>query len=80
MQFFGKRAKDVVTGFSGVAIGYCQYQTGCNQVLIAPRVSKDGEFQESRWFDEQRVKVTSGGSVRLDNAGSPGPDRPAPRK
>jgi hypothetical protein len=80
MEWFGKKAKDIVTGFSGVAIGYCQYNTGCNQVLIAPGVSKEGEFRNSQWFDEQRVKFVAGKRITVDNAGLTGPDRVAPKK
>lgn len=81
MELFGKKAKDIITGFEGIAIGYCQYNTGCNQILIAPSVSKTGEFMESRWFDEQRVKFISGGKrITVDNAGLTGPDLSAPTK
>jgi hypothetical protein len=80
MDWFGKKAKDVVTGFSGIAIGYCQYNTGCNQILIAPGISKDGTFQESRWFDEQRVKFIPGKQLVINNAGLTGHDLIAPVK
>lgn len=80
MVWFGKKAKDKVTGFSGTAIGYCQYSTGCNQILIAPEVSKDGTFQESRWFDEQRIQFIPGKRLVIDNRGMTGPDAAAPVK
>ncbi len=80
MKWFGKKTKDTITGFSGVAIGYCQYSTGCNQILIAPSTSKDGEFRESNWFDEQRVEFLPGKKVVINNGNTPGPDRVAPTK
>lgn len=80
MEWFGKKAKDKITGFSGIAIGYCQYNTGCNQILIAPSIAKDGEFRESRWFDEQRVVFFRGKKIVVDNGNTPGPDLAAPTK
>jgi hypothetical protein len=34
----GVTAKDLVTGFEGKVLGLCQYITGCNQVLIQPKL------------------------------------------
>lgn len=75
----GKTYTDQVTGFRGVATGYVQYLTGCNQVLLIPKVDKDGKVREGQWFDEQRmVEVKSAKPIVLDNRGRPGPDMPPP--
>lgn len=50
-------AKDKITGFKGTVIGYCTYSTGCDQYLLSPPVSNDGDFKDSRWFDEARLVV-----------------------
>ena len=74
----GRRVKDRITGFEGVVTGYCEYITGCNQALIAPPTKDDGEFVESRWFDEQRLVQLGDEVITLDNGSHPGPDKPAP--
>jgi len=77
----GKTLKDRITGFQGVATGYVSYLTGCNQVLLAPKVKEDGTLPDSSWFDEQRLEVVEGiAAITLDNGESPGADRPAPRR
>lgn len=71
---------DKITGFNGVATGYVQYLTGCNQVLLAPRSGADGAFRSSEWFDQQRLDVQSDRVVALDNGATPGCDRAAPKR
>lgn len=53
----GQKAKDKVTGFSGRITGRTTYLTGCDQYLIQPTAKSEGEFQDARWFDEQRLSV-----------------------
>lgn len=60
----GLTMKDVVTGFEGVAIGYVQYLTGCNQVLLTPKVNSKSKG-DACWFDESRLKVLSKPRVEL---------------
>jgi len=74
----GRTYKDVITGFFGVATGFCEYISGCNQVLLSPLLDNDGKFREPRWFDVQRVRALSDVTIVLDNAQTPGPDIPAP--
>jgi len=75
----GATYRDVITGFVGIAIGYVQYLTGCNQALVQPEA--DGkDFKESYWLDEQRLERVGGrGVIELDNRTSPGFDK-APSK
>lgn len=70
---FGKEVTDSVTGFTGVIIGHCVYMTGCEQVLLAPKVTESGDFRDSHWFDIDRVFIDT--SKRTN-----GSDRPAPKK
>ncbi len=71
---------DKVTGFRGVAVGRVEYLTGCNQVLLVPRVDKDGKEVESKWLDEQRLDVDeSAAPIQLNNEQTPGFDAPAPK-
>lgn len=75
----GVTARDKITGFEGVVTGMAYYLTGCHQVLLQPAMS-EGKWVESHWFDLQRLEVTNGEVVVLDNAETPGFDREAPRR
>ncbi|MCF6304379.1 MAG: hypothetical protein L3J33_03295 [Rhodobacteraceae bacterium] len=54
-KFFEKQVTDTVTGFTGTCIGLCQYTTGSDQYLIAPRIGSDRLYRDSHWFDVGRV-------------------------
>lgn len=72
-KHLGKKYKDKITKFSGVCTGFCEYLTGCNQLLIQPESEKD-----SRWIDAQRLEQVGKSQVSLDNSKSPGFDKQAP--
>ena len=79
----GQKVKDVITGFVGMVTGRCEYITGCNQVLVQPEVKEPGkgtEFQEPRWFDEDRCEVFDIPKFVLPAKTAPGFDKPAPVK
>jgi hypothetical protein len=73
----GQKVKDLVTGFEGIVTGRVEYLTGCNQVLVTPRVKDGGDAIEARWFDEDRVEVTEAQPIRLPHTAN-GADKPAP--
>lgn len=75
----GASYQDRVTGFKGIAVGRVEYLTGCNQVLLVPKVGADGAHRDSHWFDEQRVERDGTELVTLDNGTTPGADKPAPK-
>jgi hypothetical protein len=75
---FGKKYEDKVTGFIGTCIGYCQYITGCNQVLLAPKTDNPNKKPDGEWIDEQRLIVLNGEALVIDNGLNPGCDKPAP--
>lgn len=55
----GSRAKDAVTGFSGIVTGYCRHLTGCDTYGLDPGVDKEGKLSDNRimWFDVNRLIV-----------------------
>lgn len=75
----GHTYRDRVTGFIGVAIGYVQYITGCNQALLSPPVGTDGSLRDSNWFDVQRLEQTDAPALVLDNGEHPGFEKAPPR-
>ncbi|KKL96597.1 hypothetical protein LCGC14_1842870 [marine sediment metagenome] len=84
MRFeLGKEAKDVITGFKGLIVGYVEYLTGCNQYLVTPPVDKEGKHVDSQWFDENRIElVGTEKAIVLDpkKEKANGPCEPAPIK
>ena len=53
---FGKKGKDIITGFEGIITGKVDYITGCSQYLIAP-ISVNNDAKENRWIDVDRVEI-----------------------
>lgn len=81
MIILGAAYIDKITGFRGVATGYVQYISGCNQALLAPQVGDDGGLRDSQWFDLQRLEPVVGWvPIQLDNGATPGADRAAPKR
>jgi hypothetical protein len=77
----GSTMRDTITGFAGAVTGRAEYITGCNQVLLQPKVKDDGSLNESAWFDEQRLEPVAGvARIKLDNGATPGCDKPAPKR
>lgn len=75
MNKLGKQAKDKVTGFEGIITSKHIYLTGCSQYGIQPKVDKDGNVPDIRYFDEGRVEITGDGiTVEEVVAGEPGCD------
>ena len=80
-EVLGTEVKDRVTGFQGIATGYVSYLTGCDQILITPKVDKEGKLIEANWYDINRVdSVEDGRKVNVDTSKEQGPDKPAPVK
>lgn len=79
MKKLGLTYRDRITGFAGVATGYVQYITGCNQMLLAPPAT-DGVMKDSQWLDEQRLEEMGALPIELDNGDTPGCDRAPPRR
>ena len=76
----GKTYRDIITGYSGICIGRCQYITGCDQALLVPPVNPDGVKYDGTWFDVQRLKDTGAEKIELDNGKISGSDIQAPIK
>ncbi len=75
----GYTFKDKITGFIGVAVARVEYISGCNQLLLSPKVV-DNKANEAHWFDEQRCEVnTTEDRVVLENGEAPGFDSAAPK-
>ena len=83
-ELFGKNAKDIITGFTGIITGRCEYISGCTQLLLQPTIDGSGSYREGQWFDESRISINEEvETVRLPAekvALNPGPDKAAPKR
>jgi len=72
----GKKYRDRVTGFEGVATSRTTYISGCVHVGLQPPVDKDGKIPSVEYFDEERIDPES----EIDKGGPadhpPQPARP----
>ena len=69
----GSKAKDKITGFTGIIAARSNHITGCDTYGLCPEVDKDGKTRDWGWFDEQRLEIIDPVDVlSLDNSGRPG--------
>jgi hypothetical protein len=68
----GDACKDIISGFSGICTGICEYLYSCTRVLLAPRECRkdSGNLKEAVWFDEPQVETTKGDAIKRNT--SPG--------
>ncbi len=58
----GDRAKDPITGFSGIVTAITTWLHGCIRITIEPeKLDKDGKPQEGRSFDQTQVVLVKKG-------------------
>jgi len=70
----GTTGKDIITGFKGVITGHVKYLTGCDQILLVPRVDEKGARIDSHWFDINRIEAVEGEKkVVIDTTDESGP-------
>lgn len=59
-DLMGKKARDKITGFTGIITGHCYYLYGCDQYCLVPPTSY-GKLLDSHWFDSGRIEVIGPG-------------------
>lgn len=59
----GQKAKDKVTGYTGVINAVARYINGCNKYSVQAPVDKDMKMPDSFWFDELSIEVQDAPAV-----------------
>lgn len=54
----GNEYKDVISGFTGIAIARTEWINGCVRVTLSPKLDKDGKFQDSVCLDVEQLEAT----------------------
>lgn len=79
----GDKVRDMITGFTGIAVGRTDWLYGCARIGVEPTELRDGKTVETHWFDEQRVELIEAKPIPVSthsNARVGGPQSdPAPR-
>jgi hypothetical protein len=60
MVQLGETVRDVVSGFTGMAVRKVTYVNGCIQFEVQPKVAEAGKMPESQYFDHQRLESVAG--------------------
>lgn len=80
----GSKVKDVVSGFTGIAISKHSYLNGCDRFSIQPSVDKDGKLPECETFDEPDLEVieevVKAGHIEMIEKEKGGPERYMPKR
>lgn len=56
-EILGCKAKDKVTGFTGILTSLSFDLYGCVQFVISPPMDKEGNIPAGKWFDANRIEV-----------------------
>lgn len=57
----GVRARNIVSGFTGIVTARCEYLNGCVQYCLSPPVDKDGKSVEGIYIDEGQIEIVDKG-------------------
>lgn len=57
INLMGRKAKDKITGFSGIITSTSFDLYGCAQLALMPSTDKDGKLGEGHWFDTNRIEL-----------------------
>jgi len=71
---FGKRYRDIVSGFEGICTGYVEWIYGCNQFILAPRAENASKKESSSLFFEKQLEYLDdgiAGKVEVPEIGKP---------
>ena len=57
----GMEVKDVVTGYTGIAVAAHSYLQGCRRIMVQAKMKEDGTVPEDCVFDEPQLEVIGRG-------------------
>lgn len=57
----GQKVRDVVTGYTGIAVSATEFLQGCRRIGVQTLVKEDGSIPDEYGFDEPCLEVVSSG-------------------
>ena len=67
MVNLGDKVKDVVSGYSGIAVAKVTYLQGCDRIAIQAPVEKNEKPKDWQYFDEPQLKVVKRNVIKEGN-------------
>jgi hypothetical protein len=74
----GSKARDKITGYTGIVIATTDWLSGCRRVTIQTQEMKDGKPIDSCCFDESQVETIEEKTTVSEIADPARPGGPAP--
>jgi hypothetical protein len=65
----GDRARDSVTGYTGIAVGSSRWLHGCERITLQAPVNKDGSIPDAVTFDAPQLECLKAGVVATTRSG-----------
>ncbi len=60
----GSKVRDTMTGLEGIAVVRAIWLWGCIRIGLQPYETRDGKPVEESWFDESRLEVIKGKTIK----------------
>lgn len=77
----GDRAKDKITGFTGIVVAVTSWLNNCRRLTLQPEeLSKDGQVREPQSFDDPTVELIVAGVFKPLARKPTGGPRPEPTR
>jgi hypothetical protein len=73
----GKRYKDSISGFVGIAVARTEWLHGCERITLQPTTDKDGKMMDTASFDAPQLIDIEQPLARVETPRAGGP-RPEP--
>ena len=74
-DLLGRKVRDNVTGFTGIATCVAHYLNGCSWVNVEAPVKDDGTLRGTEFFDIQQIEVVGEGVMTkhdpIESVGGP---------
>lgn len=62
----GDKAKDVITGFTGIVVAKTDWLHGCERITLQPQELRDGKTIDDQTFDAGRIKIEKKGVIPVE--------------
>lgn len=69
----GSKVRDIVTGYTGIAVNRVEYLNGCIQYCVKPSVGKDGALPAGEYIDDQQLEILADGGISVPTKETGGP-------
>ena len=74
----GKKVRDKITGFEGIATAKVKYINGCIQYCVKPKIDSTGKMPDGEYIDVQQLDIIDEGTD-IEGTDTGGPQRDCPR-